>query len=196
MRRYGDIMPATKKKKLVPKQERFCQEYMIDLNATRAYQAVYGCTYKSAKDNASRTIAIDSVQERIASLKQKAADVSGVTQQMVIDEYKKIAFANIKDYIGGDNTVKDISQLPDEIAAAVESIQCDTRFDGGDSEGYVQKVKFKCYDKLKGLNDLGRHLGLFEKDNSQKTAPLLEIYKDICGNGRAITISGDQSQSG
>ena len=177
---------SSKPKKLTPKQEKFCQEYMVDLNATRAYQDVYGCAYKSAKDNASRTIAIDSVQKRIAGLKQEAAEASGVTQQMLIDEYKKIGFANIQDYLDAGNSIKDISKLPRDLTAAVESIQSDIRHDGGDSDGYTEKVKLKFYDKLKGLSDLGRHLGLFEKDNEQAGAGMKELIKYLDGKTKGL----------
>jgi len=40
----------------------------------------------------------------------------------------------------------------------------DIRHDGGKSKGYTEKVKLKCYNKLNALNDLGKHLGIFEDD--------------------------------
>jgi phage terminase small subunit len=84
----------------------------------------------------------------------KKADL---TAQMVIDELQKLGFSNIKDFAEAGNKIKDISELPDEITAAVESIQTGPK-----------GTKLKLYDKKAALGDLGRHFGIFEKDNAQK----------------------------
>lgn len=177
---------------LTPKQERFCQEYMTDLDGVKAaMRSGYARTTAIAKS--SKWLEKVKFKTRIGNLQSSLAVKTGVTQERVIDEYIKIGFANTKDFIGEDNTIKDLSTLPRDLTAAVESIQSETRHDNGDSEGYTDKVKVKFYNKLNALNDLGRHLGLFERDNKQKVLPLLEIYEDICHNNKAITISPDQS---
>lgn len=156
---------------LTPKRERFCQEYMIDLNATRAYKDVYKCSDKVANASGPRLLGNVSIQARITELRKGLEIKTGVSAERVINELAKVAFANIKSVLGEKNEIKDISQLPDEIAAAVESVQSDIRHDSGDSEGYTEKVRVKLYSKLNALNDLGKHLGIFKKDNEQKPIP-------------------------
>ena len=168
-------MPTAKK--LTPKQEQFYQEYSKDFNATQAYKKVYKCGIKTAEVNGHKLLSNTKIQALLAAWRKKQAIAAGVTQQMIIDEYKKIGFANIQDYLDAGNSIKDISKLPRDLTAAVESIQSDIRHDGGDSEGYTEKVKVKFYSKLKALEDLGRHLGLFEKDNSQKKDNLADFLK-------------------
>lgn len=56
--------------KLTPKQEMFCREYLIDLNATQAYIRA-GYQRKGAEANSSRLIANDKVQARVAQLLEK-----------------------------------------------------------------------------------------------------------------------------
>ncbi len=158
---------AKKKTGLTPKRERFCQEYVVDLNATKAYKDVYKCSDKVANASGPRLLGNVSIQARIADLQKDLQKATGINAERVINEYAKVAFANIKSVLGEGNVIKDISQLPDEITAAVESIQSDIRHDGGDSEGYTARVKVKFYSKLNALADLGRHLGIFEKDNEQ-----------------------------
>lgn len=157
---------AKKAGKLTPKQGRFCQEYVIDLNATQAAIRA-GYSKKTARSAGQRMLTNVDIQERIAR-RQKVLEVkTGVRAERVINELARVAFANIKSVLDKGNVIKDISELPDEIAAAVESVQSDIRHDTGDSDGYTEKVKIKLHNKLNALGDLGRHLGIFEKDNKQ-----------------------------
>ena len=54
--------------KMTAKQKRFCDEYLIDLNATRAYKEVYKSVKKDevARANASRLLTNANVKEYIA----------------------------------------------------------------------------------------------------------------------------------
>ncbi len=167
-------MTAAKRKgKPTPLQDHFCKEYVIDLNGARAYREVYKCSDKAAESGASRTLRIAKVKARIRELRKGLEKKTGISAERVINEYAKVAFANVKSVLSKDNEILDISQLPDEIAAAVESIQSDIRHDSGDSEGYTEKVKVKFHSKLGALSDLGKHLGIFKKDNEQsKPLPL------------------------
>ncbi len=165
-----------KERKLTPKQEKFCREYVVDFNATRAYKDVYKCSDEVANASGPRLLGKVSIQARIADLQKDLQKATGINAERVINEYAKVAFANIKSVLTEGNEIKDISQLPDEIAAAVESIQSDIRHDSGDSEGYTEKVKVKFHSKLGALSDLGKHLGIFKKDNEQsKPLPLTII---------------------
>jgi len=71
--------------KLTAKMERFCQEYMIDLNATQAYIRVYGCSLKAAEAGSSRTLRIGKVAKRVEELKNEVQESTKVTVQSVIE---------------------------------------------------------------------------------------------------------------
>ena len=152
------------KKKLTDRQRRFCFEYMIDNNATQAAIRA-GFSRKTASATASRLLRNVNIQEFLKELRNKQEERTGIKADQVIAELAKVAFSNIQDYIGEDNRIREISQLKREIAAPVESIQVDIRHDGGDSEGYTEKVRLKLHSKMSALNDLCKHLGLFAKDN-------------------------------
>lgn len=157
--------------------EQFCRAYLVTNNATQAAKdAKY--SKKTAGSKGTHLLQIVSIAGRLAYLQGVLAKKSDIDAQKVIAEYSKIAFANIKDFLESGNEITDISQLPDEIAAAVDSIQCDIRHDSGESEGYTEKVKIKLHSKLGALNDLARHLGLFGKDNLQRQSapPTLVIH--------------------
>ena len=158
---------AKKERPLTALQERFCYEYIID---GVGYAAVKRAGYRSKRPEvqASQLRNIPKVKAKIAELQALAARRNEISADKVIGELSKLAFANIQDYIEGDNQVVDISTLPRDIAAAVQSVEVDIRHDSGDSKGYTERVKFKMADKNKNLESLGRHLGLFEADNNQK----------------------------
>lgn len=154
-------------KKLTDKQEQFCIEYLLDLNATQAAIRA-GYSKHTAQRIGSENLSKPLIKDRIHELRKTLQINTLVTAERVVNELAKIGFSNLKEYLKSDNAITDISKLPDDVAAAVESIQTDIRHDSGDSDGYTEKVKIKLHSKLGALTDLGRHLGIFEKDNSQK----------------------------
>lgn len=164
----------TKDTKLTPKQEQFCREYVVDLNATQAAKRA-GYSKKSARIIAAQNLSKLNIQYRLQQLVDELQKNTGVNAERVIREYAKVGFSNIKDFITEGNEITDISELPDEIAAAVDSIQCDIRHDGGDSDGYTEKVKVKLHSKLGALNSLGKHLKIFKDDEEKE--PITIILK-------------------
>ncbi len=166
------------------KYEAFCQQYIIDNNATQAAIRA-GYSERTAGSKGTQLLQIVNIKGRIAYLQGQLAEECGVTAKKVITELTKIGFANIKSVLSKGNEIVDISQLPDEIAAAVESIQSDIRHDSGDSKGYTEKVKVKFHSKLGALNDLGKHLGIFGKDNEQRQGLTLADIAAMAGVIRA-----------
>jgi phage terminase small subunit len=86
--------------KLTPKQERFVQEYLIDLNAT---QAAIRAGY--AKNRADQTgyenLRKPEIQKRIQALKEKTANKLEITVECVLQERANIAFAKTKHLYDG-----------------------------------------------------------------------------------------------
>lgn len=160
---------------LTPKIKRFCEEYIKDLNGTQAAIRA-GYSSKTANEQASQLLAKLNVKNYISELKQSLSNKNEGLAQQVIDELKKIGFANIQDYINPENEIKDLSAIDRDKAAAVESIKKTvTEFSGGgESHGKKTSIQFKLYDKISALEKLGRHLGIFELDNQQK-APVINV---------------------
>ncbi|MBU1082491.1 MAG: terminase small subunit [Spirochaetes bacterium] len=164
------------KTELTAKQEMFCNEYLIDLNATQAaIRAKY--SKKTAQQASSRLLLNVVIQERISELQKRLRVKTGITAERVIAEFAKIAFANIQDYISKDNEIVDLSEIDKDKAAAVDSIQVDIRHDGGQSKGYTEKIRLKLHSKESALENLGKHLGIYEKDNSQQGMTLADFLK-------------------
>lgn len=80
--------------KLTAKQERFCTEYIIDLNATQAAIRA-GYSSKTANRIASENLSKPDIQRKIQELQQERAERTEITQDRVLKELAGIGFAPI-----------------------------------------------------------------------------------------------------
>jgi phage terminase small subunit len=145
-----------------PKYEAFCQEYMKDLNGAQAAIRA-GYSEKGANVKGAQLLAIVSISERIAELMQERQQRTQVTADMVIAELAKIGFHNVQDFVNGGNSILELKHLDANKTAAVSAVKTTLKADGD----LVSEVKF--HDKVAALEKLGKHLGIFERDNKQKT---------------------------
>lgn len=139
------------------KHEQFALEYSIELNATKAYRSVYGDN-KGVEANASRLLKNAKVQERVKELAVNKEKKAVVKSFNVIQELEKLAKAraiDVFDFTGETLTIKKLDDIPEDCQCAIESIET---MQVGEF-GTVTKVKF--HSKLKALELLGRHFGLF-----------------------------------
>lgn len=101
---------------LTDRQARFCEEYLIDLNATQAAIRA-GYSEKTAREQAAQNLSKLNIQEKIAELKAERSKRTEITQDSVIQELAAVARAEVKGV--------------------------------------------RAVDKLKALELLGKHLGMF-----------------------------------
>ncbi len=152
---------------MTPAQKRFADEYLIDLNATRAYKAAYPSCKKdeTANVNGSKLLRNAKVKEYI-DIKQKALEEkSGVTQQRIIEELAKIAFADIRKAYDKNGNLRPIQDLDDDTAGAIIGVESFEEYEGrGDDREYIGDTKkVKMADKIRAAELLGKHLGMFKE---------------------------------
>lgn len=82
--------------KLTPKQERFCQEYIIDLNGAQAAIRA-GYSVKDARTQASRLSTNANIQKYIAELQQKKNAALDLKAEDTLREIARMAFASDTD---------------------------------------------------------------------------------------------------
>ena len=75
--------------KLTPKQEAFCLEYLIDLNATKAAMRA-GYSESSAYSIAGENMKKPEIIERIAELKVERSKITKIDAQWVLENAKKV----------------------------------------------------------------------------------------------------------
>ena len=138
--------------KLTDKQKKFVQEYLVDLNGTQA------CIRSGYSEKTARQIATDllskvHIQQALDEAQQKIIKKTKITQERVLEEYAKIAFSDLSEYISFENgkaTLKNINDIPKNIRAVIAEIK-ETK-DG---------LTFKLHSKTDALNSIAKHLGMF-----------------------------------
>ena len=149
--------------KLTPKQLIFCKEYLVSMNATASCIKA-GYSKKTADVQGSRMLANVKIKEYINKLQTKRADRLDITADAVLKEIANIAFFDIRNIFDG-NTLKEIDTLEDKTAKAISSIK--SRVEKSVDGTFSEIVEIKSNDKLKALDMLSKHLGLYEIDNEQ-----------------------------
>lgn len=137
---------------LTPKQMRFVQEYLVDLNATAAAIRA-GYSNKTANRIGSENLSKHDIQAAIQKRQVELQDKLEITQERVITELAKVAFANGTMYAkvaGGNVVLTETDHLTEDQRAAVSGIK----------EGKFG-IEVSTYDKVKALELLGKHLGVF-----------------------------------
>lgn len=155
------------------KQKLFVDEYLIDLNATQAAIRA-GYSPVSAETMGYQLLHKTIVADAIARAQAERSRRTGVNQDRVIAELAKLAFVNPTDVIDLDEaTIKSGAALEDTAAIAsvkVKVIPCE--------DGSITEREIKVCDKLKALELLGRHLGMFnDKLKLDNVGPVI-IYGD------------------
>jgi len=150
------------------KQEQFCQQYVIDLNGTKAAIRA-GYSKRTANEQASRLLANVNIKERIAQLQAEIAERNQLKADDIIQELRALAFWNIKDFLKPSNVIKDMTKVKRDVSKPVVGIKTkETRLTVGGATTTEVTTELKLADKRAALVDLGRHIGIFEKDNNQK----------------------------
>lgn len=177
--------------KLTPKQKRFVDEYLIDLNATQAAIRA-GYSEKSASRIAVELLNKTQVSEEIQTAKKNRQKRAEITQDMVIKELAKIAFSNGSEF--ARVVEKPVLGLMGEpvldqdgnpiLCQRVEMVLTDELTDdqraaiAGIKEG-KNGIEVSTCDKVKALELLGRHLGIFEDKVKMETIGPVQIIDNI-----------------
>lgn len=147
------------------KEELFCREWIIDKNDTQAAIRA-GYSKKTAGAIGHALLKKAKIRARCEKLWHEALLRADLTIDVLIQELKEFGFFSIKDFVGDNNTVLDLSKLPRELLKPVTGIKTTERYEDGQ---LVRSVELKMVDKKSAIVDLIRHLGGFEKDNAQRS---------------------------
>lgn len=155
--------------KLTKKQEVFCEEYLIDLNATQAAIRA-GYSVESAQAIGSENLTKPMVRARIDAALAERSKRTGINADRVLRELGRIAFVNPIDVINFDHA-SIVSGAAEDDTAAIASVKVKTiPTDDGD----ITEREIRLHDKLKALEMCGKHLGMF-KDNADANVPVTVV---------------------
>jgi len=134
---------------LTPKQQLFCDEYLVDMNATRA--ALRAGYSKSTALNG-QLMTMPKIELYLKQRTQEKAKKLQVDHEMVLAELTKIAFANMGDYFGADGKLKPMHEIADDKKAALWNMRVSEDKNG-------PTVHIRLNNKLTALEKIGRHIG-------------------------------------
>jgi len=159
--------------KLSDKQQRFVDEYLIDLNATQAAIRA-GYSVKTANEQGSQNLAKLSIQTAIAEKMAERSKRTGVNQDRVVLELAKIAFVKMTDIVDNQGRIK--SSASDDDLSCIESM----KYKKSESDtGSMVEREVKISPKLKALELLGKHLGMWnDKVNINVAVPIVISGED------------------
>jgi len=145
--------------------------------------AVYAGFSEKTKDQIAYNLLQEpEVNEYIQKLREEYALKSGINKESVLNEYRKIAFSDVRKLLTVDGGLKSIDDIDDETAGAIAGIESFDEIERESGEKLGTNRKIKLHDKLRALEALSKHLGLFEKDNDQSKPQNTNIIN--LGNGK------------
>ena len=148
-----------KENTLTDKQNQFCYEYLIDLNASKAADRA-GYSKKTTRAQGARLLKNPLIQNRLSELARKFTADRDLTPESVLHYLSAVMKSTTENYLAfgqGGIILKESSEISPEQLALIESVS-DTK------EG----VSFKLPRKLDAAEKLMKYFGMFAKDNNQK----------------------------
>ena len=155
-------------RELTPKQQRFIEEYLVDLNATQAAIRA-GYSPLRADQQGLENLRKPDIATAIAAQRAKVSERAEVETVQIVKELSRVALSDVRKVFKEDGSVMHPREFDDATAAAVSSVEFDP--EGG--------FKIKLWDKNSAADKLMKHLGGYERDNKQKTDPLTELLKAL-----------------
>ncbi|HDS6402387.1 TPA: terminase small subunit [Morganella morganii subsp. morganii] len=146
---------------LTDKQEMFCREYLIDLNATQAAIRA-GYSEKTANRTASENLSKPDIQIRISELMKERSDRLQIDADYVLNRLVEIDQMDVLDILHDDGGIKPIHEWPKVWRTSLSGMDLAEMFESKDGErdlvGIMKKIKWP--DKVKNLELLGKHISV------------------------------------
>lgn len=151
------------------KQAQFVAEYLVDLNATQAAIRA-GYSEATAQEQGSRLLSNVMVQAALQRAMAERGKRTEISQDRIIQELALIAFADMRDYAvidaGGGVTLKPFEEMPEGASRVVGKIKEKRKLlssGEGDGDNVVldSQLEYGHWDKVKALELLGKHMGLW-----------------------------------
>lgn len=151
---------------LTPKQQRFVEEYLIDLNATQAYIRA-GFSAKLANTNAVKLLQNTTIAKAIAEAQAKREERTKIDADYVLKRLVEIDQMDVLDIMDDQMKILPLRDWPKIWRQYISNIE---NLELTDADGVFKKIKWP--DKVKNLELLGKHVsvGAF-KDKVEHTGP-------------------------
>lgn len=152
--------------RLTNRQIKFCQEYVIDFNGSRAAIAA-GYSEDSAKEIASENLTKPNIKLYLEQIQRDLAASADITKEKLVAALRTLAFYDRRKYYDEEGNLLPINQLDEESAfAIVESTVDEIRF-GDTVIGNTKKLKTS--DRRAAIESLAKMLGFNAAEKRELT---------------------------
>lgn len=155
---------------LTGKQKRFCDEYLIDFNATQA-AIRSGYSVKTAYSIGDENLRKPEIQEYIKNKQQRVSNRLDISQERILKELASIAFSDVRQFYDESGALKSIKDLADEDAASLAGLKVDELWEvfGEDRKQTGVTKEIKRWDKIKAIETINKMLGYNAPDKKELT---------------------------
>lgn len=154
---------------LTDKQQRFVDEYLIDLNATQAAIRA-GYSEKTAAAIGAENLIKPNIQNAIQEAQAKRQEQTQIDAAYVLRRLVEIDQMDVLDIMDDNGNVKPIKDWPKtwrQYISNIETISLE------DEAGWLKKIKWP--DKVKNLELLGKHVSVGAFKDKVEHSGKLEI---------------------
>ena len=152
---------------LTEDEQRFCDEYLVDRNATRAYHATYNCDYATAATAGPHLRHRPNVAREIAGMIRAQRVRLQLNADAVLKELCRCAFSDMYQVVDPQtHLLRNPRHIPLDTRRAVSEIRMTrertTRSQANTTTTAVTEsvVTVKFWNKIDALGKLAKHLGL------------------------------------
>lgn len=186
-------------------QETFAQQVALGKSQADAYRVAYPKSLKwkatAIHECASRLAADNKVSSRIQALTAARLEQIDRDHGLTLDSWARqnarLAFSDVRKVFTDDGRLKPITEIDDDTAAAIEAVKVSrTRTTvNGETREEEAIVEYKLARKSAALDQIGRYLGAFEKDNAQKQdSAVTALLTFIADRARLRAVPGEAAR--
>ena len=155
--------------KLTPKQQRFGEEYLKELNATKgAIRAGY--SEKTAKSIGQENLTKPDIQKAIEEAQNKRTEQTQIDAAYVLKRLVEIDQMDVLDIMDDQMKIRPVNEWPKAWRQYVVNLE---NLELSDGEGCFKKIKWP--DKVKNLELLGKHVSVGAFKDKVEHSGKLEI---------------------
>lgn len=154
---------------LTDKQQRFVDEYLIDLNATQAAIRA-GYSEKTAKEIGSENLTKPNIAKAIQEAQNKRTEQTQIDAAYVLRRLVEIDQMDVLDIMDDQMKIRPVNEWPKVWRQYVVNLE---NLELSDGEGCFKKIKWP--DKVKNLELLGRHVSVGAFKDKVEHSGKLEI---------------------
>lgn len=166
--------------KLTLKQQRFSEEYLIDLNATQAAIRA-GYAKRTASQQGARLLTNVKVQAYIGERRKGLSEKAEIDAADVLRQVARMALFDPRKVFDDQGNPLPVHELPDDVAFAVQGLKVRKEYNDED-DGPATILEYRMADRNSAADKLMKHLGLYEQDNAQKTDPVADLLSQLAGS--------------